>query len=178
MKPKINFCSLCGSPVIHTIPEGDNRTRAVCSSCAFVHYRNPNIVVGAVCLWEDRVLLCRRAIEPRRGYWTVPAGYLEEEESTLAGARREAMEEANADIEIGPLLAIYDIPVISQVHIMFLADLKSPEVSAGEESLEVGLFAWDELPPGEYAFPTIEWVLDYARKVRHLSVFPPERRVH
>src|SRR5215468_9188886 len=128
-------------PSFHeAVPPGDNRPRLVCDECEFVQYVNPKVVVGAVCSFEGRLLLCRRAIDPRRGYWTVPAGFMEEKETAEAGARREAWEEAGADIEIDGLLGLYSVPRISQVHILFRARLLSPAVAAGEESLEVRLF--------------------------------------
>ena len=144
------------------VPEGDNRRRRVCDACGFVDYVNPRIVVGAVPVWEERLLLCRRAIEPRRGYWTMPAGFLEEGESVEAGARREAWEEARADIELDGLLGVYSVPRISQVHMVFRARLRSAEVSAGEESLEVRLVGWEEIPWDDLAFPSVTWALrDY-----------------
>jgi ADP-ribose pyrophosphatase YjhB (NUDIX family) len=150
-------------PSVLTIPEGDNRERMVCPDCGFINYENPKIVVGAVCLWQDRFLLCRRAINPRRGYWTLPAGYLELHESTVAGALREAWEEAQARITIDGLLAVYDIPRISQVQLIYRAHLTAPEFAAGPESLEVKLFAWEEIPWDDLAFPSVRWALDHYR---------------
>jgi ADP-ribose pyrophosphatase YjhB (NUDIX family) len=152
-------------PSILSIPEGDNRERMICPDCGFINYENPKIVVGSVCVWEERFLLCRRAINPRRGFWTLPAGYLELQESTPAGAMREAWEEAQARIVIDGLLAIYDIPRISQVQIMYRAHLAAPEFAAGPESLEVKLFAWDEIPWDELAFPSVRWALDHYREL-------------
>lgn len=147
-------------PRIHTVPPGEDRERLTCPDCGYIAYKNPLIVVGAVATWEDgRILLCRRAIEPRLGFWTLPAGFMEERESTMEGAAREAWEEARARIAIDSLLAIYDIPRISQVQMIFRATLVSPEIAAGPESLEVGLFAWDEIPWNELAFPTVRWAL-------------------
>jgi ADP-ribose pyrophosphatase YjhB (NUDIX family) len=151
-------------PSVLSVPEGDNRERMVCPDCGFINYENPKIVVGAVCLWQEQFLLCRRAINPRRGYWTLPAGYLELNESTLAGAMREAWEEAEARITIDGLLAVYDIPRISQVQIIYRAHLNAPEFAAGAESLEVKLFAWDEIPWDELAFPSVRWALDHYRE--------------
>jgi ADP-ribose pyrophosphatase YjhB (NUDIX family) len=151
-------------PSILGVPEGDNRERMICPDCGFINYENPKIVVGSVCVWEMRFLLCRRAINPRRGFWTLPAGYLELQESTPAGAIREAWEEAQAKIVIDGLLAIYDIPRISQVQIMYRAHLAAPEFAAGPESLEVRLFAWDEIPWDELAFPSVRWALDHYRE--------------
>jgi ADP-ribose pyrophosphatase YjhB (NUDIX family) len=153
------------------VPEGDNRPRRGCDACGFVDYVNPRVVVGAVCLWERRVLLCRRGIEPRKGFWTVPAGFLEQNETAEAGAAREAWEEARARIRIEGLLGLYSVPRISQVQIMFRARLLSPEVSPGEESLEVGLFDWDAIPWGELAFPSVRWALRHHREAEGQGVF-------
>jgi len=147
-------------PTLFTIPEGDTLARKVCPDCGFIAYENPKIIVGAVCRWEERILLCRRAIEPRTGYWTLPAGYLELNEATPAGAAREAWEEARARIEIEGLLAVYDIPRLSQVQLIYRALLVTPEIAAGPESLEVRLFAWDEIPWNDLAFPSVKWALD------------------
>ena len=149
----------------HRVPDGDNFARAVCDTCGFINYVNPKIVVGSVVTYEDRFLLCRRAIEPRRGYWTLPAGFMEEGETTEDGARREALEEANAHIEIKDLLAVYNIPRISQVQLMYRAILPTRKFSAGAESLDVGLFTWDEIPWDELAFPSVYWALTHYRSV-------------
>ena len=148
---------------VRRIPEGDNRERLICADCGHIAYDNPKVVVGSIVVSGDAVLMCRRAIEPRRGFWTLPAGYLELHESTPAGAIREAWEEAQAKITIDGLLAIYDIPRISQVQIMYRARLLSPEFAAGPESLEVNLFAWDEIPWDELAFPSVRWALEHYR---------------
>lgn len=145
-------------------PAGDERDRLVCDDCGFINYVNPKIIVGAVCTWQDRFLLCKRAIEPRTGYWTIPAGFMEENESTAQGAAREALEEAEAEIEIDGLLAVYDIPRISQVQMIFRARLKSPDIGAGPESEEVGLYAWDDIPWPDLAFPTVRWALEHFRQ--------------
>jgi ADP-ribose pyrophosphatase YjhB (NUDIX family) len=152
-------------------PDGDNRERLVCDSCGFVSYENPKVVVGSVCTWGDRILLCKRAIEPRRGFWTLPAGYLELHENPRDGARREAWEEARATIEIDALLAVYTIPRISQVQLIWRARLASEAVAPGPESLEVRLFGWDELPWDELAFPSVRWALGHARDVGDAAVF-------
>jgi ADP-ribose pyrophosphatase YjhB (NUDIX family) len=157
---------------VHEVPEGDNRPRRVCSECGFVDYVNPKVVVGSVATWEGRVLLCRRAIEPRCGFWTLPAGYLEEKESTEDGAVREAREEANARIEIVGLLGVYNIPRISQVQLIYEARLLSPEVSAGEETLDVGLFGLDAVPWMDLAFSTVRWALEHHAQVAGLDRFP------
>lgn len=160
-------------PTAVMVPEGDNRPRHVCLDCGFIHYRNPLVVVGSVCAWDDKLLLCRRAIEPRKGYWTIPAGYLELEEATHAGAVREAAEEANADIAIDRLLAVYNIPRISQVQVIYAARLNTPDVSAGEESLEVALMGWDEIPWSDLAFPSVHWALTHHREASESNDWSP-----
>jgi ADP-ribose pyrophosphatase YjhB (NUDIX family) len=153
------------------LPEGDTHKRLVCDDCGWIHYVNPKVVVGAVCSWQGRLLLCRRAIEPRSGYWTMPSGYLEERETTEQGAAREAREEAEADIEIEALLAVYNIPRISQVQIIYKARLRTADVAPGAESAEVRFFDWDEVPWDGLAFPTVRWALDHYRTVEHQTVF-------
>jgi ADP-ribose pyrophosphatase YjhB (NUDIX family) len=150
-------------PIHSAIPEGDNRERLVCRDCGFIDYRNPKVVVGAIVTWREQFLLCRRAIEPRRGFWTMPAGYLEVNEASAAGAMREAWEEARARIVIDGLLAIYDVPRLSQIQIIYRAHLDAPDFAPGEESLEVKLFGWDELPWPELAFPSVHWGLKHHR---------------
>jgi ADP-ribose pyrophosphatase YjhB (NUDIX family) len=152
-------------PFARAIPDGDDRERLVCGDCGFVLYDNPKIVVGSVVCWNDKILMCRRAIDPRKGFWTLPAGYLELNESTRAGAEREAWEEARAKIAIESLLAIYDITRLSQVQLIYRARLIDPAVSAGPESLEVALFGWDEIPWDDIAFPSVRWALRHEREV-------------
>jgi len=142
----MKFCSNCGAPVTSRIPPGDTLPRHVCDACHAIHYQNPRMVVGCIPEWDDRILLCRRAIEPRHGLWTVPAGYMENGETTFAGAQRETLEEANARVEIGPLYALYNIPHINQVYILFRARLLDTDVSPGAETLEVRLLAEAEIP--------------------------------
>jgi ADP-ribose pyrophosphatase YjhB (NUDIX family) len=158
-------------PSVRAVPEGDNRERMICADCGFVLYDNPKIVVGSVVRWGDKILMCRRAIHPRRGFWTLPAGYLELNESTSAGAEREAWEEAQAKIEIEGLLAIYDIPRISQVQLIYRARLIDEGVAAGPESLEVALFGWDEIPWDNIAFPSVRWALHHDREARASADF-------
>ncbi|MEO0399054.1 MAG: NUDIX hydrolase [Pseudomonadota bacterium] len=153
------------------VPPGDDRTRSVCGHCGFVDYQNPKIVVGSVALYDDRILLCKRAIEPRKGYWTLPAGYMELGESVEAGARREAWEEARARLVIDRVLAVYSIERIGQVQIMFRATLETPDVSAGPESEEVGLFAWADIPWEDLAFPTVGYALRQWRESKDLTDF-------
>jgi ADP-ribose pyrophosphatase YjhB (NUDIX family) len=138
-----------------------------------VNYENPKIVVGSVAVWQGRVLLCRRAINPRRGFWTLPAGYLELHETVADGAAREAWEEAQARLRIRGLLAIYNIPRISQVQLIYLADLETPEIGAGPESAEVALFGWTDIPWREIAFPSVRWALDHWRALGDAASFAP-----
>ncbi len=150
-------------PSVRKIPDGDNRTRLVCPECGYIEYHNPKIVVAAVCTWQDRVLLCRRAIEPRAGWWTIPAGFMELEETMADGAVREVAEEACARVRIDNLLGIYEIPWIGQVHMIFRARMLGPEHAAGEESLETELLAWADIPWDELAFPSVRWALEHYR---------------
>ncbi len=151
------------------VPDGDNRERLVCADCGFVAYENPKIVVGSVVAAGSRVLLCRRAIEPRRGLWTLPAGYMEHGETVAEGAAREAWEEARARIAIDGILAVFSISRLGQVQVIFRARFadagEAPAFAAGEESLEVGLFAWDDIPWPEIAFPSVRWALDAWRSL-------------
>jgi len=155
----LNFCSNCGSPVEFKVPEGDHLRRFVCTSCGMIHYKNPLLVLGCVPQWESKILLCRRAIEPRRGFWTVPAGFMENGETLQAAAARECYEEALARVEIGSLLAVASVTGASQVHVMFRARLIAPEFAPGPESLEVGLYEEAEIPWSELAFPSGEFTL-------------------
>lgn len=153
------------------IPEGDDRERLVCPECGFIEYANPKVVVGSVAHWRDKILMCRRNIHPRKGYWTLPAGYLELGETAPAGALREAWEEARARIELAGLLAVYNIPRLSQVQLIYRARLLNDAVEPGPESQEVALFAWDDLPWDEIAFPSVRWALGHYREVGEASEF-------
>lgn len=154
-------------PSVAAVPEGDNRERLTCPDCGYIEYANPKLVVGAVCLWEEKILLCRRAIEPRIGAWTIPAGFMEVEESLAEGAAREVYEEACATVEMGDLIGIYEIPPISQVHVFHTAQMLSGDHAAGEESLETALFAWEDIPWDEIAFPSIKWALKRFGEQQH-----------
>ena len=154
------------------IPVGDDKGRRVCQTCDFIDYQNPKIVAGAVVTQNGKVLLCKRAIEPRQGFWTLPAGFMEEGESVEEGARREALEEACAEIEIDGILGIYSVPRISQVQIMFRARLLS-DIAPGPESEEVKLVRWQDIPWSQMAFPTAVWALTHYAQTRHLKAFPP-----
>ncbi|HEY1312819.1 MAG TPA: NUDIX hydrolase [Steroidobacteraceae bacterium] len=155
----MNFCSNCGSPVEFKVPAGDHLPRFVCSSCGVVHYKNPLLVLGCVPEWQNKILLCRRAIEPRLGFWTVPAGFMENGETLQAAAARECYEEALVKVEIGSLLAVASVTGASQVHVMFRAKLLQPEFAPGPESLEVALYDEAEIPWTELAFPSGEFTL-------------------
>ena len=144
---------------VRAVPDGDTTERQVCSTCGFVAYENPKIVVGSVVAEDGQVLLCRRAIEPRAGWWTLPAGYLELHETAAEGAKREAMEEAGADIALDGILAVFDVSRIGQVQVIFRARFANPGLLAGPESLEVRMFPWDEIPWDDIAFPTVHWAL-------------------
>ncbi|HBS32222.1 MAG TPA: NUDIX hydrolase [Parvularcula sp.] len=156
---------------VKAAPTGDDRERDVCGHCGFIDYKNPKIVAGAVASHGGRILLCRRAIEPGRGFWTLPAGYLELGESVEDGARREAWEEARARIVIDAMLGVYSVPRISQVQIIFRANLETPEFAPGPESLDVDLFPWDKLPWPDIAFPTVGWALRHWKDVEGRKSF-------
>lgn len=160
----MKFCSECGHAVALAIPEGDNRPRHVCPQCGTIHYQNPKNVIGTIPVWEHegqlQVLLCRRAIEPRYGYWTLPAGFMENGETTGEAAARETEEEAGANIELGPLFALLNVAHVHQVHMFYLARLVDLDFHPGEESLEVQLFTETEIPWDDLAFPTIRKTLE------------------
>jgi ADP-ribose pyrophosphatase YjhB (NUDIX family) len=155
----MNFCSHCGQPVSLRVPEGDHLPRHVCTACDTVHYQNPKIVAGCVPEHDGRILLCRRAIEPRRGYWTIPAGFMENGETTQEAARRESNEEALAEVEVGSLLAVVHVLHADQVHVMFRARLPKPEFGAGAESLEVMLYDEQAIPWQDIAFRSVDFAL-------------------
>lgn len=153
------------------VPAGDNRPRHVCGACATVHYQNPRLVVGCIPQWQGNVLLCRRAIEPAYGRWTLPAGFLELGESTAAGAAREAAEEACIEVDIGPLFSLIDVPHIGQVHMLYLAQLREPRWAAGDESLEVALFAEADIPWPELSFRSVRETLNHYFDDRRRGAF-------
>ena len=156
----MKFCSACGAPVELRLPADDNRLRHICTICSTVHYQNPNLVVGAIPEWEDgRILLCRRAIEPRLGLWTLPAGFMENAETTADAAIRETLEEANARIAIIELYSMYDLPYINQVYLLFRSRLLDLDFSPGAESLEVELFKEQDIPWDELAFRPVRYTL-------------------
>ena len=156
----MKYCAECGQPVVTEVPAGDNRPRAVCRHCGTIHYENPRLVVGCVPEYQGNILLCRRSIEPRYGYWTLPAGFMELGESLAEAAARETWEEARARVELGPLFALVDVVPAGQVHAFFTATLPRPEFAAGEETLETRLFAPDQIPWDELAFPSVRIALE------------------
>ena len=168
----MKFCSQCGGSVSEFVPAGDNRPRFVCDACQTVHYLNPRIVAGCLPVWQDQVLLCRRAIEPRRGYWTLPAGFMENGETVQQAAERETLEEANARVTGLQLYTLFDLPHINQVYMFFRAELLDQAYCAGDESLEVRLFAQTDIPWSELAFPTIGRTLEYFFADRVQQAFP------
>ena len=172
-KPLIRFCNSCGSPVTYRVPEGDSLPRAVCDACGHIQYENPKIVVGCLPTWGEKILICKRAIEPRLGLWTLPAGFMENNESAAEGAAREALEEANARVEIEDLYTLYSIPHISQVYLMFRAKLLDLDFSPGIESLEVKLVTEDEIPWDTLAFAMVKRTLRHFLEDRKTGVFLP-----
>lgn len=152
----MNYCTECGKPVSKKIPTGDNLPRFVCDTCQAIHYHNPKIVAGCIPEWEGKVLLCRRAIEPKMGLWTFPAGFMELGEGTVEAARRETLEEAQAEVEITRLHSVISLPHIGQVYLTFLGRLLSDRFGVGMESLEVGLFDRAKIPWDELAFPVVK----------------------
>lgn len=173
MPERNRFVPSPGPNFVRRVPDGDTHERHVCAQCEYIHYANPKIVVGSVVADNDCIMLCRRAIEPRKNFWTLPAGYLEEHETPHDGAVREAREEACAEISIDTLLAVYSVPHISQVHLMYRARLAKEGFSAGPESLEVKLFAWDEIPWADLAFPSVKWALEHWKESKDMKGFSP-----
>lgn len=166
------FCTQCGNATTHRIPPDDSRERDVCEHCGAVHYHNPLNVVGVVPVWGDQVLLCRRAIEPRRGLWTLPAGFMELGETTAQGAFREAEEESGAQLEMGPLYTIIDVPHVEQVHFFYLAKVLSPDMAPGFETLEARFFDFQDIPWEELAFRTVRTTLEHYLEDRPDDIFP------
>ena len=164
----MKFCANCGAKVVQRVPPGDSLPRWVCDECGEIHYQNPKIVAGTIPEHEGRILLCRRAIEPRYGYWTLPAGFMENDESTSQAAARETLEEAGANIEMGKPFTLISVPRVNQVHLYYRARLRNLEFKPGEETLEVALMAESEIPWQEIAFRTVgltlkHWFADRGR---------------
>jgi ADP-ribose pyrophosphatase YjhB (NUDIX family) len=153
------------------VPAGDNRARYVCDRCQTVHYENPKIVAGCLAEWEGRILLCRRAIEPRHGLWTLPAGFMENDETTLQAAMRETLEEAGAHVALAGLYALFNLPHINQVYLMFRGRLLAPDYAPGAESLDVQLFAEEDIPWQQLAFPVVRETLRLYLRERRAGVF-------
>ena len=182
----MKYCSECGAEVTLEIPSGDNRPRYICSQCETIHYSNPKIVAGCIPVWQDKILLCKRAIEPRHGLWTLPAGFMENDESTVEAAMRETMEEAGARVAVRDLYTMISLVHINQVYMMFLADMKDTDFSPGEESLETELFAEEDIPWDEIAFPVIEETMrlffadrasgKFKRRIGEMTVINREKR--
>ena len=168
----MNFCSACGEKVSLQIPQGDNRHRYVCGSCQTIHYENPKIVTGCIPEWQDKILLCKRAIEPRYGLWTLPAGFMENSETNMQGAARETAEEANARVENMTLFTVFSISPINQVYTMYRGDLVGGIASPGVESLDVALMDEDEIPWQDIAFRSIHDVLKHYCEDRCKERFP------
>ena len=157
----MNFCSNCAAPLARRVPPGDSLPRYVCDACGEVHYQNPKLVVGSIPEWDGRLLLCRRAIEPRYGYWTLPAGFMENDETAGDAARRETLEEAGARIELGEPFSLISVPQVNQVHLFYRARLLDLEFRPGEESLEVALFEEAQVPWKDVAFRTVGLTLKH-----------------
>ncbi|MEM1436840.1 MAG: NUDIX hydrolase [Pseudomonadota bacterium] len=168
----MKFCSSCGGPVVLRIPEGDNRERHVCTNCGMIHYINPRIIAGCLVTKGERVLLCKRAIEPRLGYWTLPAGFMENGETVEQGAARETYEEALAKVDIHGLYTVFSLPHISQVYLFFRGELIGEDYGAGPESLDVGLYEEAEVPWEDLAFPVMTRTLRYFFDDRKTGHFP------
>jgi len=151
----MNFCSNCGARIVVRVPDGDTLPRHVCDTCQTIHYRNPLVVVGSIPIWEDKVLLCKRAIEPRLGMWTLPGGFMELGESVAQGAIRETIEEANARVALGGVFTMLSVPHVNQVHIFYRAQLLDLDFGPGSESLEVALFREEQIPWKDIAFRTV-----------------------
>ena len=169
--PVLKYCSNCAAPVAHRVPPGDSLPRSVCDACGEIHYQNPKLVVGCVPEWETRLLLCRRAIEPRYGYWTLPAGFMENDETAGEGALRETLEEAGARVELGQPFSMLSVPHVNQVHIFYRARLIDLSFAPGEESLEVALFEEAGIPWKEIAFRTVGVTLKHWFEDRRLGAF-------
>ena len=168
----MQYCSECGAEVTRRVPAGDNLPRYVCDNCDTIHYQNPRIVAGALALHEGRILLCKRAIEPRRGFWTLPAGFMENGETIEEAAARETVEEACATVRLDSLYTVIDVPHISQVHMMFIGHLASESHRPGPESLETELLLPDEIPWNELAFPSVRFTLESFIEDRERNEFP------
>jgi ADP-ribose pyrophosphatase YjhB (NUDIX family) len=169
----MKFCNQCGSTVDFLIPEGDNMPRHVCNQCGMIHYQNPKLVAGCIPEWQDRILLCRRAIEPRYGLWTIPAGFMENGETLEEAAIRETNEEACAEVELQGLYSVFSLPHVSQVYAIFRAHLVNGDFAPGSESLDTELFEQQDIPWGEIAFPVVVQTLERYFKDRVSGQYMP-----
>jgi ADP-ribose pyrophosphatase YjhB (NUDIX family) len=168
---RILFCRACGSPAAYVVPKDDNRERATCTACGEIHYENPLNVVGTVPVWQQRVLLCRRNIEPRFGYWTLPAGFMEQGESTAEGALRETVEESGAQVELQGLFTLLNVPRVSQVHLYYRAKMLNEQLNPGPETIEARLFSEHEVPWTDLAFQTVRQTLEHFFADQRAGVF-------
>ncbi|MBF0279507.1 MAG: NUDIX hydrolase [SAR324 cluster bacterium] len=168
----MKYCSNCGTLVRLGIPPDDNKERYICDACDTIHYQNPNIITGCLPRWENKILMCRRSIVPRMGYWTTPAGFMENGESVEEGALRETMEEANAEVEIVRLFSVSSIPHINQVYMIYLANLKNLNFFPGPESAEVQLCSEEEIDWDNIAFSAIDYAL------RNFFKYPDDNQIH
>lgn len=169
---RIQHCRVCGAPAVYRVPADDNRERATCSVCGEIHYENPINVVGTVPVWGDQVLLCRRNIEPRYGFWTLPAGFLELGESTADGALRETVEESGARVELQGLYTVLNVVRVGQVHLYYRARMLDTTLAPGPETIEARLFREDELPWDRLAFRTVRQTLEHYFADRGNGIFP------
>ena len=168
----MKYCSDCGETVEHIIPPGDDHRRYVCTACGSIHYQNPKVIVGTLPVYQQKVLLCKRAIEPRKGFWTLPAGFMENKETTLEGALRESVEEAGATVVGCEFYRLFDLPHISQVYVFYRGEVKGGVFQAGTESLEVALFDEQDIPWDDLAFPVVRQTLQEYFEDRKKGVYP------
>ncbi|MCD8566222.1 MAG: NUDIX hydrolase [Burkholderiaceae bacterium] len=156
-----NYCSQCGTKITRRVPPGDNRGRDLCEQCGAIHYQNPRVVVGTLPVWDNKVLLCLRAIEPRANTWTLPAGFMELAETTGQGALRETREEAGVEVELGSLYTVIDVSTVDQIHVYFLAHAQNGQVNPGPESLDARYFALNEIPWENLSFRSVSTTLKH-----------------
>lgn len=171
MLSMIRYCNSCGATVTRLIPAGDTMLRHVCSLCGHIHYENPRMIVGCIAEWSGKILLCRRAIEPRKGFWTLPAGFMENGETTAQAAKRETLEESGATVEIDQAFAMFSMAEINQVHLFYRGKLSSPSYAAGEESLEVALFLPEDIPWKTLSFESVHHCIALYLKDRDAGSF-------
>ena len=168
----MKYCSQCGHKVVKRVPEDDHRMRSVCTHCDHIHYENPRMITGTLPVWQGKILLCKRGIEPRLGYWTLPGGFLENDESLIEGALRETLEEACAEVLPTQLLSIISLPSVNQIHCFYLADMTSPDFAITPESTEIALVDLADIPWDDIAFRTVKKTLEHYCKHRDLDTLP------